>query len=164
MCHFPPTWKKWLITVKVFAQRGSQMVQFTTVSQCGECVKYFLEAASQRLEPNTTPIQIRVYIQQKNLCKSKPVVWSQWSQKTQQTFFNANILKLTISTCSSRWFTSPGLTNTLHDPKDASRAGWGVEHPHFITCEPKVEFDFYFFGITNKASNLSLAFKNIVSV
>lgn len=83
---------------------------------------------------------------QKDLRKSK---WMLWSPCSMEIVFNAEMLKLTISTCSSRWLIWPphwGITKPdkpLHDPEDISRAGRNRNIGILFASEP-------LFGSTDK--------------
>lgn len=77
-----------------------------------------------------------------------------WSPRSEEIFFNTEILKLTISTCSSRWLIWPphwGITKPdkpLLDPEDISRAGGNRNIGILFAFEP-------FFGSTDKRLSIS---------
>ena len=156
---FPSTWKKWLTTAKVFAQRGPQRYSSVCVSQSGEsntvsntfscCCPNGLAAIAAKQIPHPDP----KYTLQRRLCKSKWIVW-RWSvkkkkeeeeerpQKSLKTFFNPkmnyfHMLHQMVEQLASAWNRKARQTVTWSQESfeglDEKR-----KHPYLITGVPSM--------------------------
>lgn len=124
-CGFPSTWKKWLIPVRAFAHKGTQMVQLRTVSHSGE---ESASSVSSKQRPSgqnseTSPVQ------QKNLRKSKRMLWNPQSGNIFQ-YWNLEInyfhmLQQMVDLAAVLSVIKPD--KLLHDPVDIPRPGGSRE-------------------------------------